>query len=293
MGGIGALLLAVAVTLPVRAYASAVPGPIPTAVRQNGLSAEALSHLYDQTRRAVKSEPGLRGSEAAASIPEVGPSSQAPEISDTSYPRPKNVPAKGSLAVPVPGQANISLWDRLTEGLWGGGKAASVEDMEQEIVRIARQRNMNVEIVRQAYREAKRQGVDYRMVLSVIQAESSFDPKAKSPTGARGLMQIMPATGRDLGVRNSKDLYEPAVNIRAGIKYLKQLWDRFSETSFYELASIDPFKRYDVQKAIAAYNAGPGNVEKYGKVPPFRETRAYVKKVLQNYVRYRTAFPVA
>ena len=100
----------------------------------------------------------------------------------------------------------------------------------------------------------------------------------------------MPGTGRGLGVQSTGALYDVATNIRAGVKYLKGLWDRFSDVAWSQLGSIDPSSRRDVMAAIAAYNAGPGAVRKYGGVPPYRETRGYVVKVLANYRKYDRLF---
>jgi soluble lytic murein transglycosylase-like protein len=149
---------------------------------------------------------------------------------------------------------------------------------------------MNAAIVRQAFLESRRQGVDFRMTLAIIDAESNFNPHATSGVGAKGLMQIMPGTGRGLGVSNSNMLYDVATNIRAGVKYIKGLFDQFSDVAWAELGSVNPWTRSDVKAAIAAYNAGPGAVSKYGGVPPYRETRGYVVKVLQNYQRYARIF---
>jgi hypothetical protein len=115
------------------------------------------------------------------------------------------------------------------------------------------------------YEKAKKYDVDPALVAAVIEQESRFKPRARSHVGARGLMQLMPRTGRWMGAR---DLYSPEQNVDAGVKYIKYLDKRFHG---------------DVKKIIAAYNGGEGNVQRYGGVPPFRETRQYVKKVMKNY----------
>lgn len=104
------------------------------------------------------------------------------------------------------------------------------------------------------------QGVDATLIRAVIQVESGYRPAARSPKGAVGLMQVMPSTGRQYGVRN---LYEPAANIEAGVKHLKALLSRFP-----------------LRLALAAYNAGEGAVERFRGVPPYPETQAYVSKIL-------------
>ena len=108
---------------------------------------------------------------------------------------------------------------------------------------------------------ATAQAVSPDLVRAVIQAESAFNPQARSHKGAMGLMQLMPATATEYGVL---DAFNPAENIRAGVAYLKHLLVRFS---------------HNVELALAAYNAGPTAVEKYGKVPPYKETRNYVAKI--------------
>jgi soluble lytic murein transglycosylase-like protein len=109
---------------------------------------------------------------------------------------------------------------------------------------------------------ANRHSLSPDFVRAVIQAESAFNPRARSPKGAMGLMQLMPETAANYGVVNA---YDPAENIRAGVAYLKSLLIRFD---------------HDESLALAAYNAGPGAVEKYGRtVPPYPETRNYVARI--------------
>lgn len=107
---------------------------------------------------------------------------------------------------------------------------------------------------------ARRHRVDPRLVHAVITVESRFQAHARSRKGAMGLMQLMPATARDLQVT---DPWDPAANIDGGVRHLRQLLDRF-----------------DLRLAVAAYNAGAGAVRRFGGVPPFRETQAYVRQVL-------------
>jgi soluble lytic murein transglycosylase-like protein len=116
---------------------------------------------------------------------------------------------------------------------------------------------------------ATRYGVDPTLLKGLIRQESNFDPGARSGAGAQGLTQLMPGTATSLGVTDPTD---PAQAIDGGAKYLKQQLDRFGG---------------DASKALAAYNAGPGAVAKYGGVPPYAETQGYVTKVLGYAAEYR------
>jgi soluble lytic murein transglycosylase-like protein len=116
---------------------------------------------------------------------------------------------------------------------------------------------------------AQTYGIDPAILKGLIKQESGFNPNAGSPAGAQGLTQLMPGTAAALGVT---DVHDPAQSIDGGARYLKQQLDRFGG---------------DYSKALAAYNAGPGAVQRYGGVPPYAETQNYVKSILAFAQQYR------
>jgi len=115
-------------------------------------------------------------------------------------------------------------------------------------------------------------GIPPALVKAVIHAESAFDPKAVSPKGAMGLMQLMPGTAQALGVAQP---FLAEQNVHGGVRYLRALHDKYGSWSH----------------ALAAYNAGPGAVDRYAGIPPYTETREYVRRVLSYYRRYHGDFP--
>ena len=116
-----------------------------------------------------------------------------------------------------------------------------------------------------------RHHLDPDLINSVIHAESGFNPRAVSPKGAQGLMQLMPRTASRLGVANS---FDPGDNLEGGTRYLRELLERYN---------------FDLIKALAAYNAGPGRVEQYHGVPPYYETQAYVARIIRDFNRKKLA----
>jgi soluble lytic murein transglycosylase-like protein len=117
--------------------------------------------------------------------------------------------------------------------------------------------------------------LDPDLVNSVIRAESGFNVRAVSPKGAQGLMQLMPQTASQLGVRNA---FDPQANVEGGARYLRELLERYD---------------FDLIKALAAYNAGPQRVEQYGGVPPYYETKAYVARIVRDFNKKKLAAKTA
>jgi hypothetical protein len=138
---------------------------------------------------------------------------------------------------------------------WGSSEASVLPSY-------SRNKNAFDQLIRQA---AQQHGISEGLIKAVMHTESGFNINARSPVGAQGLMQLMPATARRFNVSNA---YDPQQNIFGGARYLSWLLKRFNGNT---------------QLAVAAYNAGEGNVDKYGGVPPFRETQDYVRRVTSRY----------
>lgn len=153
------------------------------------------------------------------------------------------IPASRVLSIAEGAGGSLAIADGTAEGARWRGVAGSFADLIEAA--------------------AEEQGIDPALLASIATVESAWDPRAVSPKGARGLLQLMPETARRFGV---DDVFEPAQNVRGGAAYLRWLLDRYDG---------------DTQLALAAYNAGEGAVDRHQGVPPYRETRAYVAKVIR------------
>jgi soluble lytic murein transglycosylase-like protein len=139
------------------------------------------------------------------------------------------------------------------------------DEVVEEVVAATATGDAGTSLQELAAAAARRHGLDPALVLAVVSVESAFRPAAVSHKGAQGLMQLMPATAAELGV---KDALDPAQNLDGGSRYLNALLSLYGG---------------DLPRALAAYNAGAGAVKRHKGIPPYRETRAYVKKVLERY----------
>jgi soluble lytic murein transglycosylase-like protein len=173
-----------------------------------------------------------------------------------------------ALLTPLPARAQIYAWRDVNGTLVLSDRKLNDGAMTYVVpeapgIRATRTATPEVSLYDSLVQEhASRHSLRPELVRAVIQVESGFNPRARSPKGAMGLMQLMPATAKQLGVRNA---FDPAENIRGGCAYLRQLLDRYNGNE---------------ELALAAYNAGADAVDRNGKkVPPFQETRDYVKKV--------------
>ncbi len=188
-----------------------------------------------------------------------------------------NVPGEGRKKLsmgPRPSRRNRSAEDQLLRTIARHAKGRLARDQARARAR-RRGKLMPAPATLQKYIDvaARNHRVDPMLIMAVIKAESNFNPNALSSKGAQGLMQLMPATAKDMQVN---DPFDPFQNIIGGTKYLRYLLDNYNG---------------DVELSLAAYNAGPGNVSVAGVIPSFPETQAYVARVMETYRTYRTGIP--
>lgn len=155
-----------------------------------------------------------------------------------------------------------------------GEKAEEVEQLTKESVELKskidlKAQSANVDELIETFGE--KYGIDSDFIKAIIKQESGFNPKATSKKGAMGLMQLMPKTAESLGVL---DAYNPSQNIEGGVKYLKSLLDKYGDNK---------------EMALAAYNAGPGAIKKYGGIPPYKETQNYINSIMGTYNKVKEA----
>lgn len=154
----------------------------------------------------------------------------------------------------------------LTNGVIGANVLSSIQAASIQKAPIPAIKGSKSQILDMIDQVSEKHGVDSNLVKALIKQESGFNPNAKSKAGALGLMQLMPATAKGLGV---KDPLNPLQNVEGGVKYLKSMLNKYNG---------------NVILALAAYNAGPNAVDKYSGVPPYKETQNYVKSILANYI---------
>jgi len=168
----------------------------------------------------------------------------------------------GRAGIPPVNSFQQALQDNLKSTQLAGRKESGPGDVAPM------EKALGTDALKQMAREtAIRKGVPPGLVDAVISTESSYNPRAVSPKGAQGLMQLMPAVSSMMGVENP---FSPGENLGAGVGLLKTLLDKYG---------------WDYKKALAAYNAGEKAVDEHGGIPPYRETREYVRKVMDNYLK--------
>ncbi|GKU81808.1 lytic transglycosylase domain-containing protein [Niallia sp. NCCP-28] len=171
----------------------------------------------------------------------------------------------GNMTTDASLSTNNILENTLGSAVLSNTNANSVALLPKSLTKLTNSSSTNSDYQKIIQEAALKYNVPAKLIESVIKVESNFNPNATSYAGASGLMQLMPSTAKSLGVTNA---FNPEDNIMGGTKYLSQMLDKYNG---------------NVKMALAAYNAGPGNVDKYGGIPPFKETQNYVEKVTNHY----------
>jgi soluble lytic murein transglycosylase-like protein len=214
----------------------------------------------------AKPEPRLEPRPPTPPIPAETTRPAAPEAL-----RPATVPEapKPQATVPAPAPAAITLPPTPVPPPAAAASALSTVDQLRKAADMLIEVNTALGAPRSPYGQiiydiAVRHSINPQLVAALIHVESAFNPRAVSRKGAYGLMQLLPSTGRRFGVNRKRDLLNPVKNLEAGVSYLKWLTERFGG---------------DMQKSLAAYNAGEGAVDRFGGIPPYHETQQYVQRI--------------